>query len=166
MQTIIMNRRGIEERGKSPFPDTTAVISITDFDYAFAELENEPQHRLKLAFDDVDGDVFLEGLDADSTQEKWEELTQKYHMFSDEQAQEIAVFYWKTLTCGVDTIIVQCEYGHSRSAAVVAAIREFEDKDGISIFAAEQYYPNKVVFRKTLKALREYITVDSSLHTD
>ena len=156
MQTVLMNRRGIEERTKLPFPDTTAVISITDFDYPFAELENEPLHRLKLAFDDVDGEVFSEELDADATQEKREALARKYHMFSDEQAREIAAFYWKILACGADMLIVQCEYGHSRSAAVAAAIREFEDKDGISIFAAEQYYPNKLVFRKTLKALREH----------
>lgn len=155
MQTAILNRRFMEERGTLPFPDTTAVISITDFGHSFAELDYEPLYRLKLAFDDVDGDVFEEGLDAAAIREKWETLTEKYHMFSDEQAREIAAFYRKILACGVDTLIVQCEFGQSRSAAVVAAIREFENRDGIEIFADERYYPNKVVFRKTLAALRE-----------
>ena len=160
MQTIIMNRRGIEERGKLPFPDTAAVISITDANYSFAELENEPKHQLKLAFDDVDGDVLLDELGTGSTKEERDALRRKYHMFSDEQARDVAVFYWDILLEGVETIIIQCEYGQSRSAAVVAAIREFESKDGITIFADDRYWPNKMVFRKTLKALREHMEVD------
>ena len=160
MKVVIMNRCGIEERGRSPFPATTAVISITDFDYPFAQLKNEPEHRLKLAFDDVDGDIFLDGLGTGSTQEEREALKQKYHMFSDEQAHQIATFYWELIAHGVDMLIVQCEHGQSRSAAVAAAIREFEDKDGISIFADDRFWPNKVVFRKTLKALRDYIAID------
>ena len=155
MQTVILNRRFMEERGRLPFPSTTAVISITNYDYTFAQLEYEPLYRLKLAFDDVDGDVFEDGLSADEIREKWRTYTEKYHMFSDEQAREIAAFYRHILACGVDTLIVQCEYGQSRSAAVVAAIREFETRDGIEIFADERYCPNKVVFRKTLAALRE-----------
>lgn len=160
MQTVIVNRGGIEERGRLPFPATTAVISITDFDYPFAQLKNEPEHRLKLAFDDVDGDIFLDGLGMGSTQEEREALKQKYHMFSDEQAHQIATFYWGLIAHGVDMLIVQCEHGQSRSAAVAAAIREFEDKAGISIFADDRFWPNKVVFRKTLKALRDYIAID------
>ncbi len=160
MNVVIMNRQSIEKRGRLPFPETTAVISITDVDYFFAELENEPKHRLKLAFDDVDGDVFLDELSTGSTKEERDALRRKYHMFSDEQAYQIAAFYWKLITCGVDTLIVQCEHGQSRSAAVAAAIREFEDKEGISIFADDRYWPNKVVFRKTLKALRSNIAVD------
>lgn len=55
MDVFITNRRGIEERGRLLFPEKTAVISITDADYPFAELTYQPRHWLKLAFDDVDG---------------------------------------------------------------------------------------------------------------
>ena len=160
MDVIIMSRRGIEERGRLPFSDNTAVISITDASYPFAELECQPRHRLRLAFDDVDGDVFVDELGSHYSIAERQALERKYHMFSDEQARDIAVFYWDILLEGVETIIIQCEHGQSRSAAVAAAIREFADGDGISIFADDRYYPNKLVYRKTLKALREHMEAD------
>ena len=156
METIIMKRRGIEERSKTTFPDKTAVISITDAGYPFAELLHQPSKHLKSAFNDVDGDVFLDELGSNPTDKERIRIEKKYHMISDAQAAEIAVFYHVCVQQDVKTLIVQCEYGQSRSAAVVAAIREFESKDGISIFADDRYYPNKVVFRKTLKALRAH----------
>ena len=157
MKTIIMNRRSIEERSKYAFPNKTAIISITDADYAFAELLHQPSKCLKIAFNDVDGDVFLDELGPDPTNEERLSLEKKYQMLSDEQAAEIAAFYHECVTDGINTLIVQCEYGQSRSAAVVAAIREFESKDGIAIFADDRYYPNKVVFRKVLLALKRFI---------
>lgn len=153
MNLIIMNRRGIIERAKQPFTDATAVISITDVGYPFAELEHQPQYRLEVSFNDVDGDVFLDELGPNPTAEEIKMLEEKYQMLSDEQANRIANFYLDAVSAEVDTFIVQCEYGQSRSAAVVAAIREFERGDGISIFADDRYYPNKVVFRKVLKKL-------------
>ena len=154
METIIMNRRSIEERSKCAFSDKTAVISITDVGCTFAELLHQPSKRLKIAFNDVDGDVFLDELGPDPTDEERLNLEKKYQMLSDEQAAETATFYHECVRDGINTLIVQCEYGQSRSAAVVAAICEFESKDGITIFADDRYYPNKIVFRKVLRALR------------
>ena len=156
METIIMNRRSIEERSKYAFPNKTAVISITDVDYTFAELLHQPSKRLKIAFNDVDGDVFLDELGPDPTDEERLNLEKKYQMLSDKQAAEIAIFYHEAVRDGVNTLIVQCEYGQSRSAAVAAAIREYKNKDGIAIFADDRYYPNKIVFRKVLQALRSF----------
>lgn len=51
-------------------------------------------------------------------------------------------------------MICQCEHGQSRSAAVAAAIMEFRSRRGITVFAHDSYYPNKVVFRKVLEALK------------
>ena len=154
MNLIIMNRRGIIERAKRPFTDTTAIVSITDVGYPFAELEHQPQYRLEVAFNDVDGDVFLDELGANPTIEEVRALEEKYQTLSDEQAVHIAQFYFDAASAEVDTFIVQCEYGQSRSAAVVAALREFMNGDGIRIFADDRYYPNKIVFRKVLRALR------------
>ena len=154
MNLLIMNRHDIITRSKRPFANTTAVISITDAGYPFAELENPPQYRLKVAFNDVDGDVFLDELGPNPTDKEQLSLEKKYQMLSDDQAAEIAMFYHKCLQKNVGTLIVQREYGQSRSAAVVAAIREFTNGDGISIFADDRYYPNNVVFRKVLRALQ------------
>ena len=51
-------------------------------------------------------------------------------------------------------IACQCEYGQSRSAACAAAILEYYEKNGISIFADYRYYPNQLIFNKILEALR------------
>lgn len=51
------------------------------------------------------------------------------------------------------TIICQCEYGQSRSAACAAAIKEFYDGTGITVFADYRYYPNQLIFNKLLDAL-------------
>ena len=154
MNLIIMNRRGIIERAKRPFTDTTAIVSITDVGYPFAKLEHQPQYRLEVAFNDVDGDVFLDELGPNPTDEERLSLEKKYQMLSDDQAAEIEAFYHECVQANVGTLIVQCEYGQSRSAAVVAAIREFESSDGIRIFADDRYDPNKIVFRKVLRALQ------------
>ena len=50
-------------------------------------------------------------------------------------------------------IICQCEYGQSRSASCAAAIKEYFYKDGISVFADYNYYPNQIVFHKVYDAL-------------
>ena len=47
-----MSRDAIEMFCEHPFVEKIALISITDYDYSFAELKNKPQHLLQLAFDD------------------------------------------------------------------------------------------------------------------
>ena len=74
-------------------------------------------------------------------------------MFSDDQANKIAIFYDNNKE-KISTLICQCEHGQSRSAAVAAAILEFRSRRGIQIFADDRYFPNKVVFRKVLKAIQ------------
>lgn len=51
------------------------------------------------------------------------------------------------------TIICQCEYGQSRSAACAAAIKEYIDRTGIDIFSDYKYYPNQLVYNKIFTAL-------------
>lgn len=135
---LIKSRAEIEQFDLAPL---TALISITDANCSFATLKSEPAHVLRLAFDDVDNDLLDDETDAE-----------KYHMFNDAQAAQIASFYAQ-IHDKVDTIICQCEHGQSRSAGVAAAILEYQSHNGIDIFASDEYYPNKVVFRKTLQAL-------------
>lgn len=147
-----MNRDDIEMFCEHPFVEKTALISITDYDYDFAQLKNKPHHLLQLAFDDVDGDVFVDESPKNPSAEDEVKIEKKYHMFLDEQALQVAEFVnevWDT----VDQIICQCEHGQSRSAAIAAAIMQYKYRNGIDIFADDNYYPNKFVYRKVFDFL-------------
>ena len=135
-----------------PFVEKVAIISITDYGYDFTELKNKPHYLLQLAFDDVDGDVFVDELGDNPSAEEKLKIENKYHMFSDEQANRVADFVSEVWD-KVDVIICQCEHGQSRSAAVAAAIMQFKYQNGIEIFADEKYYPNKFVYRKVFNVL-------------
>lgn len=130
----IYNRPEIEERAQRPFHKGTAIISITDADYEFAKLKNKPSELLQLKFDDVDAD-------------------EPFNIITNEQAAEIAEFYHR-VSKNAQRIICQCEHGQGRSAAIAAAILEYKSGNGIVIFAHDKYFPNKVVFRKVLQALK------------
>ena len=73
------------------------------------------------------------------------------------EASALAKFIYKAVLSGRE-IICQCEYGQSRSPACAAAILEHFHKNGISIFANYKYYPNQLIFNKTLEALEKYKT--------
>ncbi|MCR5736835.1 MAG: hypothetical protein K6G64_04205 [Eubacterium sp.] len=69
------------------------------------------------------------------------------------EAEELAEFIREAKENGMD-IICQCEYGQSRSAACAAAILEYYDRKGITVFADYRYYPNQLVFNKIYDALK------------
>lgn len=71
------------------------------------------------------------------------------------EADALAAFICQARADGLD-ILCQCEYGQSRSAACAAAILEYFDGTGISIFADYRYYPNQVVYHKIMDALTRY----------
>lgn len=154
MKILIKSRKDIERMSQTPFPEHTALISIADVGDDFATLANRPEHILQIAFNDVDNDVFADELGRAPTEEERVEIEEKYQMFSDKQACQVAEFY-HSVKDTAEVIICQCEHGQSRSAAVAAAILEFRSRKGIRIFAHDNYYPNKVVFRKVLNALAD-----------
>jgi len=158
MKILIKSRTEIEAISKTHFPAHTALISITDTDCAFATLANAPEYLLQVAFDDVDNDVFVDELGRKPSEEERLALETKYNMLTDAQAQQIASFYFDHKDA-ISTLICQCEHGQSRSAAIAAAIMEFRNRRGIMIFSHDSYYPNKVVFRKVLEALKSCIPV-------
>ena len=153
-QVQIMSRDAIEELSQKPFERKTALISITDADYYYAELNHQPAALLQIAFDDVDNDIFEDEFGRTPTDEERIRIAQKYHLLSDDQAKEIADFFL-TVVNDVEVIICQCEHGQSRSAAVAAALLEYMTHNGIQIFADDLYFPNKVVFRKVYEALTQ-----------
>ena len=145
MKVEIHSIQSLKRRAHKPFAPDTALISIGDFGKELPLLEYKPAHILRMEFDDV------------TPSEIDNESNGRYafRLFSEEQANQIADFvyrYWESR----GTLLCQCHYGQSRSAAVAAAIKEHFYHKGIEIFADEQerYCPNVYVFRLTLRALR------------
>lgn len=153
MRIDIKSRCDIEEMAQKPFAERTALISIADWGDEDAELKCLPDFLLRLKFDDIDGDVFIDELGREPTNAERKYIEGKYHMLSDKQAKRIAEFYAE-IHDNVDILICQCEHGQSRSAAIAAAILEYESKSGIDIFINDKYYPNKTIFKKIFKQLR------------
>lgn len=140
MRIIICSRSSIEHK---VLPDNTAVISIADFGDDFAVLKSPPSALLQLSFNDVDNDIFIDELGDD--------IAEKYHMFTDAQAEQVVDFY-RQLPPETEYIVCQCEHGQSRSAGIAAALLQHRCSKGIDIFANDKYYPNKVVYRKVMTA--------------
>lgn len=145
MKVEIHSIQSLKRRAHKPFAPDTAFISIGDFGKELPLLEYKPAHILRMEFDDVTPSE----IDCESSERY------AFRLFSEEQANQIADFvyrYWESR----GTLLCQCHYGQSRSAAVAAAIKEHFYHNGIEIFADEQerYCPNVYVFRLTLRALR------------
>lgn len=152
MKVKIMSREVLTRLAKQPFSEETAVISITDSEAEEVVLENRPEHLLRLKFDDVSDEIFEELLGRKPSVGEMHQLAARFHMLSNAQASQMADFVLSLQNGG--TLICQCEYGQSRSAAVAAAVLEYGCRKGINVFADPRYYPNKYVFRKLLSALR------------
>ena len=145
MKVEIHSIQSLKRLAHKPFAPDTALISIGDFGTELPQMEYKPAHILRLEFDDVT----LSEIDYESSERY------AFRLFSEEQANQIADFvyrYWESR----GTLLCQCHYGQSRSAAVAAAIKEHFYHNGIEIFAdeKERYCPNVYVFRLTLRALR------------
>ena len=149
MQVDIYSREAIEQLLEDKFPDNVAVISFYD----------PPSIRTGEVFQPVNYDskakcVFTIPLH-DIDIEILEDYGLDFNSYFPE-VNKLAAFIHKAADDGMD-FICQCEYGQSRSAACAAAILEFYEKRGISIFADYRYYPNQLVFNKVKKALeKEY----------
>ena len=146
MKVSIYSREEIEKIIDTDFPKNTAVISFYDpkgirsDNLTPVNYKNKAEMIYQVALCDIDFEYLY-----------------KYNLTYDTylpEAKEIAEFIYKAKEKGFD-IICQCQYGQSRSAGCAAAILEHFEKNGISIFANYNYYPNQVVFNKMLKALDE-----------
>ena len=165
MKILIKSRKEIESLSQKSFSNKTLLISITDAEDMPVKLVHEPEFLIRVAFDDVDNDVVVDELGRSGTSEEKAVVEKKYNMISLEQAHDIAQIYYNNKD-KISTLICQCEHGQSRSAAVAAAILEFRNKRGIEIFADDRFYPNKVVFRRVLEALRDQMPVYSEERVD
>lgn len=152
MNVKIMDRQALTELAKAPFAPDVAVISITDSDDEDVDLLHQPEHLLRLKFDDVSDEIFEELLGRKPTVGEMHRIANRFHMISNAQIRQIAEFVISRKNTGI--LICQCEYGQSRSAAIAAAVEEYHRHRGVHIFADPRYYPNKYIFRKLLRSLR------------
>lgn len=152
MVVKIMSRKDLMELAKEPFSADVAVISITDSDDEDVELQYQPEHLLRLKFDDVSDEIFEQMLGRKPTVAEMRQISSRFHMISNAQSKQIADFIISQKTTG--TLVCQCEYGQSRSAGVAAAVEEYYHRRGVRIFADPRYFPNKYIFRKLLRSLR------------
>lgn len=97
-----------------------------------------PYLTLSLTFDDVDKEDGVKG----------------EFPITEPQARTIARFV-KSLPDTINSLIVHCEAGMSRSAGVAAAIMKWMFNDDSPIFDQPSYRPNMMCYRKVLNALMD-----------
>jgi len=155
MKTAIYSRDKIEDLIKAGFPKNTAVISFRDrpmmLDDPYCVPVKYPQGVAVFycVADDIAYDDFVGR----------HPKTRKVSLDSFFQdAIKMANFILEQAAKGIDTIICQCEHGQSRSAGAAAAIEEFFNKTGISIFADYRYCPNQIIFNKLVNAMQARTT--------
>lgn len=152
MKITIHSRESIEELLQSGFPENTALIRFYDVElmglnskFKPVSFYNKAQRIFQLPLMDIDMDEL-----------KYYDFT--YDTFFTE-SDELAKFIYSAILDDLD-IICQCEYGQSRSAGCAAAILEFFEGNGISIFSDYRYFPNKIVYHKLLEALNKFGKVE------
>ena len=158
MKIKITSRAKIEALALAPFAAKTALISVTDENADFAALKYKPDFLLQLRFDDITSEdaeyEFVRHMGRKPTKDEKCLLKPEFRLISDSQVEEIAEFVYQ-IKDEAALLICQCEHGQSRSAAIAAAVIEHFHHRGIIVFADDQYFPNKLIYRKVYAALNQ-----------
>ena len=120
--------------------NTSIIISITTYDGDLKE------KIIKTKNNNVKDILYLSFCDLNM------EDNPEYCM-QDSDAKKVAKFVNKWYD-NIDTIIVHCEGGISRSAGVAAAIMRVKEGDDHPIFDNKGKHPNMTCYLKTLKAFK------------
>lgn len=142
MNIIVLNRTNAEKLSYNDFSSDRVIISIrtpNDEKAVFNSENSSIKDILYLSFYDVSTET--------------QDIFRGYPAMTDEDALKIKCFVlkWKDK---VDTIIVHCDAGVSRSAGVTAGILDGLDQDSSQIFDNNRYLPNSLCYRKTLNAFK------------
>lgn len=129
MKVKVMDREARMDMAKNPFSADAAVISITDSDREDVVLTHAPAQILWLKCDDVSEEIFEEVLGRKPGVREVHQICRRFHMLSREQIGQLMDFILSLKAS--DTLICQCEYGQSRSAAVAEAVAEYSEGRGI-----------------------------------
>lgn len=137
-----INRKRAEEYCNQKHDKSSVIISISDtWDIELPEVycsdTNNVKAILSLSFDDVE-------------KEDKDNLDGTEYCMSFTDGNRIATFInnWYNK---VDTIIVHCDGGVSRSAGVTAAIMRVKEGDDWPIFNNRNKHPNMTCYLRTLK---------------
>lgn len=117
------------------------VISITEPDNYPAELDHDEEFILRLSFHDLT-----------SRDSEYRHQLPNCTFFDEKNAEKIVSFL-KIYMVAQLSILVHCEAGISRSAAVAGAILKHYTGDDKLIFSDKKYTPNMLVYSILLKAL-------------
>lgn len=157
MKFVVMSRRDAVQYSYVAHMETSVIISISD-SYSlppqFKKMKsNGIKDILPLFFDDVqlpsgaseryiwkkDEGLLLDTLD-----------NSPYVVISEKDAKDIVSFVMKWYD-KVDTIIVHCNAGISRSSGVCAAIMKAMTRDDSQIFENPRYMPNTTCYKVVLE---------------
>ena len=145
MEVSIYSREAVTKLLKDgTFPKNAAVVSFYD------PPDGKWRSPGKVDYSSVDAEViYVPARDIDPPVLEREGLS-----FDDyfREVDEVASFILSAVRDG-KSLICQCEYGQSRSAACAAAIKQFFSGDGIEVFADYRYYPNQMIYHKVFDAL-------------
>lgn len=133
---IVMNRANAKKFSYQQHDEKIAIISITDPEAAYNNFNRDSQNGiiaiLPMKFADVNrGDK---------------------DCITMEQAKKIANFVKRYIE-QVDTFLVHCEAGQSRSAGCAAAILKWSTGSDSLIYDNPRYTPNSTVYSYVLEAL-------------
>ena len=138
MKVCVMSRLLAEEYSRGKHDESSVLISIASKEQPDAEVSCNEDNNLKdilfLHFNDTDS------LDVDSG-----------HIV-DEDAEQIKEFVNKYKDTDIDTLIVNCGAGQSRSAGVAAAILMYLTGSDRQIYDDKKYTPNRLCYSTVLKA--------------
>ncbi len=161
MEVIVKNKLDMQRMSQNQFEEGIGWISIADSDdYLDPGFLNFPKYYLRIRFDDMTIEDLTEnlGVELPDLPEKqlWDYVEDYYDtvLFNDQMAKKIAKFVIE-IEPHISTLICQCEFGQSRSAACAAAILDFYNETGNQIFEDTRYMPNRLVYTKLLHALKE-----------
>lgn len=143
MRVGIISRGVAEELKRIGFPEKAAVIS-------FFTPEGKRESEPPVDYSGHSDRVFYVGI-PDIDRECLADYGYSMESYFSE-ADALANFILSALADGY-SLICQCDYGQSRSAACAAAILQFFDGRGIDVFTDYRYYPNQLVYHKVYDAL-------------
>ena len=129
----VLSRREMEDEKVGAF-GKHIVISITDPKQGEARIKTAPKAILRLQFHDLD--KHCEG----------------YEIFTDKDAKKVRRFVTSHLN-EIETIVIHCEAGVSRSVGMGAAIAKFYFNDDTVFF--DRGIPNKLIYGKVLQEFQK-----------
>lgn len=138
MKIIVKSQKMAEEYGRGQHGESSILISIAAKEDPSADVKCTEENNIR----DI---LFLKFNDTDNPDEENGHIV-------DADAEQIKDFVNRYLNTNIDTIIVNCGAGQSRSAGVAAAIMMHLTGSNREIFDDKKYTPNKLCYRTVLKA--------------